>query len=81
MSRPATSLRSAINDHCRECSYDPKVSGTWREQIAACPSVNCHLHDVRPVPRTCQIGGKIDASACHAIADELNERDARRFNR
>lgn len=48
-----TSLRSAINAKCRECIYDPyaKGLGKWREQVAACVSVSCPLHAVRPRPR------------------------------
>ena len=43
------SLRAAINAKCRECIYDPIAGrGTWREQVEACVSANCPLHEVRP---------------------------------
>lgn len=47
------SLRSAINDKCKSCIYDPhaKGLGSWREQVADCGGVNCPLYPVRPVPR------------------------------
>lgn len=53
------SLRSAINAKCRDCIYDPKARGKWREQVADCVSANCALHAVRPVPRDCMAGGLI----------------------
>lgn len=46
-----TSLRSAINAACRECLFDPKEEGGWREQIEACTSFRCPLYPVRPIPR------------------------------
>ncbi len=49
MSRP--SLRAAINAMCKSCLYDPgNGNGGWREQIQGCPSSNCSLHPVRPMP-------------------------------
>lgn len=42
------SLRKAINDKCRECLYDPKARGAWREQVTACTSPDCPLFPVRP---------------------------------
>lgn len=45
------SLRSAINAKCRECIYCPLTgTGSWRQQVAACTSINCALFDVRPKP-------------------------------
>lgn len=65
------SLRSAINAKCRSCIYDPDAPGRWREQVAACCSSNCALHSIRPVPRSCMDGGRINPRATHAIADRL----------
>jgi hypothetical protein len=46
------SLRSAINDKCKECIYDPIAGGgTWRFQVSECTSVTCPLFDHRPTPR------------------------------
>ena len=47
------SLRSAINDKCRDCIYDPLCGGgTWREQVAQCSVKSCALWPVRPAPET-----------------------------
>lgn len=42
------SLRGSINAFCRECIYDPREPGRWREQVEACPSRSCPLYPVRP---------------------------------
>jgi hypothetical protein len=44
------SLRLAINAQCYECIYDKSDVGTWRQQVAACPSANCPLYCQRPKP-------------------------------
>lgn len=36
---------------CRECTYDPRASGTWREQVAICSCPDCPLWRYRPLPR------------------------------
>jgi hypothetical protein len=41
----------AIGRKCRECVQDPAAIGTWREQVAICPCVDCPLWSVRPLPR------------------------------
>ena len=45
------SLRKAINDHCKSCSYDELDKGTWRYQVQHCGVSKCELYDVRP--KTC----------------------------
>lgn len=44
-----TSLRAAINQHCRNCLYD-KISGvgSWRQQVESCTAKTCALYTVRP---------------------------------
>lgn len=42
------SLRKAINDMCKCCTYDPYARGTWRYQVDMCPTKSCPLHLVRP---------------------------------
>lgn len=43
------SLRKAINQHCRECIYDPiSGQGSWRQQVTDCTSKDCSLYPVRP---------------------------------
>lgn len=49
-----TSLRGAINAHCRDCVYDPSNGGTWRQQVEDCTVKACSLHSVRPV----KVGGE-----------------------
>tara|TARA_R110000868_G_scaffold52052_1_gene164716 strand:+ start:1890 stop:2135 length:246 start_codon:yes stop_codon:yes gene_type:complete len=43
-----SSLRFAINAQCYDCIYDKSDVGTWRQQVEACPSVNCPLFCHRP---------------------------------
>ena len=43
------SLRKAINEMCKDCSYDKYDKGTWRQQVAACTINVCPLHEVRPI--------------------------------
>lgn len=45
------SLRSAIDDKCRDCIFDPRAPGRWREQVAACEIDGCPLWTVRPRSR------------------------------
>lgn len=42
------SLRKAINDKCKDCIYDPKAGGTWRQQVEECTCIRCPLYPVRP---------------------------------
>lgn len=44
----AISLRNRINDHCRQCIYDPCSPGSWRQQVTLCSVKSCPLYDVRP---------------------------------
>ena len=44
------SRAAAINQKCKDCIYDPAVSGTWREQVELCTSSkSCPLWPYRPV--------------------------------
>jgi len=43
------SLRKAINEKCKDCAYDPKNRGTWRQQITIFPVYDCPLWSVRPL--------------------------------
>lgn len=45
------SLRSAINEACRNCIYDSRGAGSWRAQVAACTAHTCPLYVVRPRPK------------------------------
>lgn len=48
---PRDSLRSAINRFCKECLFDPREPGGWREQIRDCTASDCPLWKVRPKPK------------------------------
>lgn len=44
------SRTKAINEKCKDCIYDPKVPGTWREQTELCTSEGrCALWPYRPI--------------------------------
>lgn len=44
------SRTKAINEKCKDCIYDPAVSGTWREQVELCTSEkSCALWPYRPI--------------------------------
>ena len=52
-SKGKRSLRSAINQHCKDCIYDPldKGAGNWRQQVEACTVKKCALYEVRPISK------------------------------
>ncbi len=75
MSKPLASRAAAIDAKCRECIYDPLSAGTWRQQVAACPSANCALHPFRPVPTNCQRNGSVDRVATSALSQRLDDLD------
>ena len=44
------SMRKLINEHCKNCCYDPLAQhGAWRQQTEACAVTKCALWPVRPV--------------------------------
>ena len=45
------SLRKCINDNCKNCIYDPKSLGTWRQQVSLCTVTNCAFYPVRPATK------------------------------
>lgn len=43
------SLRQAVNEHCKNCIYDPQSGlGTWRQQVEACTVTECAIWPHRP---------------------------------
>ena len=44
--------KTAINEKCKECLYDPEVEGTWRMQVEACELTDCALYPYRPKSRS-----------------------------
>jgi hypothetical protein len=49
------SRKEAIDNHCKECIYDPLESGTWREQVEHCTMKQCSLYEFRPRSRSKRI--------------------------
>lgn len=47
------SMRAAINQHCKDCTYDAafRGGGTWREQVSACGITKCALWELRPISK------------------------------
>jgi len=43
------SLKKAVEAKCKDCTYDPKAGGSWREQVEACTVRSCALWEVRPI--------------------------------
>ena len=44
------SRAKAINQHCKDCIYDPSNgTGAWRQQVEACTVTSCALYLVRPM--------------------------------
>ena len=52
------SLRSAVNNCCKDCIYDPmdKGAGNWRQQVTNCTVVKCKLYEVRPFSKPRKAG-------------------------
>ncbi len=45
------SLRTAIDEKCRDCIFDPLAVGNWRQQVTLCSVYSCPLWEVRPLSR------------------------------
>jgi len=43
------SLKKAISDYCKSCTFDPTQPGTYLQQIEECTMTKCALHPVRPL--------------------------------
>ena len=46
------SRKTAIEMKCKDCIYDDKDKGTWRQQTESCTDTTCSLWVYRPVSRT-----------------------------
>lgn len=42
------SYKASVDNFCKECTYDPEVSGSWRKQVEECKCRDCPLWNVRP---------------------------------
>jgi len=76
------SRTKAINDKCKDCIYDQKAGGSWREQVEACKSEKtCALWPYRPVSSaTISInrklkGGSTGDADFDALIDGLEDDD------
>jgi hypothetical protein len=43
------SRKTAIEQNCRDCVYDPANAGTWRQQVSLCACHDCAMWQWRPV--------------------------------
>ncbi len=43
------SLKKCIEAKCKDCTYDHKAPGSWRDQVEQCTVRSCALWEVRPV--------------------------------
>jgi len=44
-----TTRKQAINGFCKQCIYDDKSEGTWRQQVEGCTAITCPLFGWRPI--------------------------------
>ena len=42
-------LRFRVNMACKDCIYDEKGAGNWRQQVQNCTVTVCPLYEVRPI--------------------------------
>jgi len=54
------SRAQAVNQHCKDCIYDPSNGGNWRQQVEACTVTSCALYDIRPVSNSRQTDEDIE---------------------
>lgn len=47
--RNVLSRAKAVNQHCKDCIYDPSNGGNWRQQVEACSVTSCALYPIRPI--------------------------------
>ena len=43
------SLKTAIAEKCKQCTYDATQPGSWRQQVEDCTVRTCPLWEVRPL--------------------------------
>lgn len=77
------SLKQAIADKCKDCTYDKLDTGTWRDQVERCNVKTCALWPVRPMTvatiniqrktKSVPIPGSIDINAVLAGLEDDDE--------
>ena len=40
--------QQAINQNCKDCIWDQKAPGTWKQQVEACEIASCPFYPYRP---------------------------------
>jgi hypothetical protein len=71
------SLKKCIENHCKNCTYDPQQAGSWRSQVQNCTVRSCALWEVRPITMETMLrnrkekgGADVDIDALVAGLDE-----------
>lgn len=49
--KPRKSMRKAINEYCKSCTYDDCAPGNWRQQVTDCTVTKCALWELRPMSK------------------------------
>ncbi len=71
----AISLRKAINEKCKDCTYDEYSGlGNWRQQTTLCTVKLCPLWPVRPISSGKAVFERLDSEAIQS--DGLTYMDA-----
>lgn len=76
------SFRKPVDDKCKDCIYDDKLPGTWRQQVANCTVTTCALWPIRPLPLprsarpTTSLGGPGDSPETSSSRPEIESKEA-----
>ena len=78
--------RKAIAEKCKDCTYDEFDTGTWIFQVEKCESVECSLHEFRPMTNATQTKLKAEKYQNMSVeekekADVLADIVRKRFSR
>jgi len=49
------SYKKAAEAMCKQCIYDAKGRGAWKEQVTECTDYLCALYDVRPITTSARV--------------------------
>jgi hypothetical protein len=64
------SLKKCIEQHCKNCSYDKAIEGTWRAQVESCTVQTCALWPVRPLTMETIIANRKVIDIVASLEDE-----------
>lgn len=62
--------QEAIDAKCKDCNYDDKDVGTWREQVESCTAKDCSLWEHRPLTSG-TIKANLEAKVAAMTPEEL----------